>query len=231
MTTTTLAAMGAVGAMGRRTSVPSPRRCAVARSTRGGRVAASASMEEKGAKRGNATSRRGVLGSSLAFVVLGGSSSAALAKEVSTPLGEPLKPLAEYRAALDRVRLELDAIAADLRTAAGLTAVDNDNAEAKEGTTAEESSSLLVAAEAAFDEFDEQPPAVPLTARERQAFKARLHDGELGFFWVTSRGTDRYMMGQRSPFARDREVGGPCTSCIQCTHIAMASKAPRGFTP
>ena len=48
------------------------------------------------------------------------------------------------------------------------------------------------------------PPRRP-SPPPRAAFKTRLHADELGAFWVTSRGTDRYVSAARSPFARDRE--------------------------
>lgn len=158
-------------------------------------------------------SRRGVLGVALGSFCagttgglgdVGGASTAAAAAALAVNergLGEPLRSLEEYRAALDRVKLELDAIAADLRASDGaasssVTAYPSARKTEEEEELADEDESLS---------FDEPAAAVPLTARERAAFKARLHDGELGFFWVTSRGTDRYMMGQRSPFARDKE--------------------------
>lgn len=110
-------------------------------------------------------------------------------------LNEPLRPLAEYRAALDRAMQELDAIVTDL---------GGDNSSVS--TTSLDDALFLASSEDFSEElFASAPPAVPLTAQQRSVFKARLHAGELGFFWVTSRGTDRYMMGQRSPFARDKE--------------------------
>ena len=94
-------------------------------------------------------------------------------------MGKPLGPLKEYRTALDGAVSELDAVCAELRAAAGSTS--------------------------SVDEFDVPAYAAPLDAVTRASIAHRLHVDELGAFWVTSRGTDRYMAGERSPFARDRE--------------------------
>ena len=103
-----------------------------------------------------------------------------LASEPSaTGVGKPLRPLAEYRTALDGAVSELDAVCTELRNAAGSTT--------------------------GVDEFDVPAYAAPLDAAARASFARRLHADELGAFWVTSRGTDRYMAGERSPFARDTE--------------------------
>lgn len=189
--------------------------------TRCSRAVASASSseeeEEEEVGRGNAGissrrhSRRGALGVALgsfcAITVVGlgdvgGASTAAAAAALAVSergLGDPLRPLEEYRAALDRVKLELDAIAADLR------ASDGASSSVKSYPSTRKTEEEELADEDESVSFDEPAAAIPLTARERAAFKGRLHDGELGYFWVTSRGTDRYMMGQRSPFARDQE--------------------------
>lgn len=139
--------------------------------------------------------RRGVLGAgSLAFLAPSLESRAADFGSVSLSpggIGEPLRPLAEYRAALDRAAAELDAIARDLRDAAGVPRdVASDAAK-------REDDDLLF--------LDLPAAAPPLAPAARAAFKTRLHADELGAFWVTSRGTDRYVSAARSPFARDRE--------------------------
>ena len=139
--------------------------------------------------------RRGVLGAgSLAFLAPSLESRAADFGSVSLSpggIGEPLRPLAEYRAALDRAAAELDAIARDLRDAAGIPRdVASDAAK-------REDDDLLF--------LDLPAAAPPLAPAARAAFKTRLHADELGAFWVTSRGTDRYVSAARSPFARDRE--------------------------
>ena len=140
--------------------------------------------------------RRGVLGAgSLAFLAPSRESRAADLGSVSLSpggIGEPLRPLAEYRAALDRAAAELDAIARDLRDAAGLP-----RDVASDASTRDDDDDLLF--------LDLPAAAPPLAPAARAAFKTRLHADELGAFWVTSRGTDRYVSAARSPFARDRE--------------------------
>ena len=142
---------------------------------------------------------------------LGGSNemSARAAAEASgalprPALGEPLKPLSEYRAALERARRELEAVAGDLALSAGLT-LGAGVGEGGGGGVKEEGTTYVGVGTVDDDPELDAVNAVPLDARARAAFSARLHAGELGLFWVTSRGTDRYMMGQRSPFAREQE--------------------------
>lgn len=111
-------------------------------------------------------------------------------------VGEPLRPLAEYRAALDAADAELAAIAADLRAEAGGPPRPDEAPREDDRAFDADSDAFL---------FDEPALAAPMSAPARRAVQARLHSGELGRFWITSRGTDRYMIGTRSPFARDEE--------------------------
>ena len=124
-------------------------------------------------------SRRGALFSMVGTAAWARSPRPALAEPSAEGVGKPLRPLKEYRTALDGAVSELDAVCAELRAAAGSTS--------------------------SVDEFDVPAYAAPLDAVTRASIARRLHVDELGAFWVTSRGTDRYMAGERSPFARDRE--------------------------
>ena len=124
-------------------------------------------------------SRRGALFSMVGTAAWARSPRPALAEPSAEGVGKPLRPLKEYRTALDGAVSELDAVCAELRAAAGSTS--------------------------SVDEFDVPAYAAPLDAVTRASIAHRLHVDELGAFWVTSRGTDRYMAGERSPFARDRE--------------------------
>ena len=109
----------------------------------------------------------------------------------SAAVNEPLKPLAEYTAALERAASELAEIAETLAEASGVSA------DARPAPETEDDPSY-------FDD-PELSVAAPLSAKARDALKARLHSGELGRFWASSRGADRYLASARSSFARDRE--------------------------
>jgi hypothetical protein len=110
----------------------------------------------------------------------------------SAAVNEPLKPLAEYSAALERAASELAEIATTLADLAGADATRVVPETSPDDPTYFEDPEL--------SEF-----YAPLSAKSKDALKARLHSGELGRFWATSRGADRYLAGARSSFARDRE--------------------------
>ena len=109
----------------------------------------------------------------------------------SAAVNEPLKPLAEYSAALERAASELAEIA---KTLADLAVAD---ATRRVPETEDDPTY--------FEDPELSESYAPLSAKARDALKARLHSGELGRFWATSRGADRYLAGARSSFARDRE--------------------------
>ena len=107
----------------------------------------------------------------------------------SAAVNEPLKPLAEYTAALERAASELAEIAKALAEASG------ESADARPAPETENDPNY-------FDD-PELSVAAPLSAKARDALKARLHSGELGRFWAGEAPTGT--AGARSSFARDRE--------------------------
>jgi len=131
-------------------------------------VAAAASSDvERTASASEGSSRRGVMRLALGSAAWlggggggGGGGWVAVAAEA-----EGLQSLADYRAALDRAKLELDGIANDLRASAGSSA----NVFA-----------IIIEENELEDQFDEPPAVVPLSPSARAGLKARLHDGELG---------------------------------------------------
>jgi hypothetical protein len=115
----------------------------------------------------------------------------------SDAVNEPLKPLAEYTAALERAASELDDIAKVLSEESGVS------------TPLKGEGATLTNDAADPNSFDdpELSVAAPLSQKTRTALKTKLHSGSLGRFWVTARGADRYLAGalSRSSFARDKE--------------------------
>lgn len=110
----------------------------------------------------------------------------------STAVNEPLKPLAEYSAALERAASELAGIAKTLADLAGADATRVVPETSPDDPTY-------------FEDPELSELYAPLSAKSKDALKARLHSGELGRFWATSRGADRYLAGVQSSFARDKE--------------------------
>ena len=130
-------------------------------------AAAASSDVERTASASEGSSRRGVMRLALGSAAWlggggggGGGGWVAVAAEA-----EGLQSLADYRAALDRAKLELDGIANDLRASAGSSA----NVFA-----------IIIEENELEDQFDEPPAVVPLSPSARAGLKARLHDGELG---------------------------------------------------
>ena len=138
------------------------------------------------------SSRRALLFGAAAYVAASPLPNADAADVGSVSLGssavmEPLKPLGEYKDALKRADAELAEIALALSVESG-----------ENGASVSSKTN---------DDFDdpELDIAVPLSGDTRTMLKKKLHSGELGRFWVNARGSDRYLAGARSSFARDRE--------------------------
>ena len=164
MATTTSSAMAVAGAG------PGGDRGGARRTVRRRAVAAVASSDvERTASASAGGSRRGVMRLALgsaAWLAGGGGGGGGDGGWVAVAAeAEGLQPYAEYRAALDRAKLELDGIANDLRTSAGSSA----NVFA-----------IIIEENGLEDHFEEPPAVVPLSPSARAGLKARLHDGELG---------------------------------------------------
>ena len=108
----------------------------------------------------------------------------------SAAVNELLKPLPEYVNALAKADEELREIGKTLSIESGEMNGSGDAPQTDDPSY--------------FDD-PELNIAVPLTPKTRSTLKTKLHSAELGKFWVTSRGTDRYMAGARSSFAREKE--------------------------